>query len=371
MSLEDYKRNEKLNMLKLFKRWYEQYLASEEAVSLLIVLFLAFVIITLLGTSLSPVLAALVIAYILQGIINALKKYMSGKLAFGLVYLMFIIFLIGLALLLFPLVTRQLAGLVNEQLPNLFVRLNQFLISMPEKYPDVFTSEQVSMIAGSLNEEVSHAAQDLVTWSLNSFKDILGIFIFAVLVPILVFFFLKDKKPLMGWLGELMPRQRTFFGSVWRRIDDKLQNYVLGKLVEIVIVFVFTVMAFLIFDLNYAVLLALCVGLSVIIPYIGAVVVTVPVLIVAYLQFGWTADFATLAIVYFVIQILDGNVLVPVLFSEAVDLHPVAIIIAILVFGGLWGMWGVFFAIPLATLCNVLILTWPNAETSSTEDISL
>ena len=62
---------------------------------------------------------------------------------------------------------------------------------------------------------------------------------------------------------------------------------------------------------------------------------------------------------YFVIQFLDGNVLVPILFSEAVNLHPLAIIVAILVFGGLWGFWGVFFAIPLATLVKALINVWP------------
>ena len=54
-------------------------------------------------------------------------------------------------------------------------------------------------------------------------------------------------------------------------------------------------------------------------------------------------------------QLLDGNLLVPVLFSEAVNLHPVAIIVAILVFGGIWGLWGVFFAIPLATLVNAIL----------------
>ena len=65
---------------------------------------------------------------------------------------------------------------------------------------------------------------------------------------------------------------------------------------------------------------------------------------------------------YLVIQFLDGNVLVPILFSEAVNLHPVAIIVAILVFGGIWGFWGVFFAIPLATLVKALINIWPTHE---------
>ena len=65
--------------------------------------------------------------------------------------------------------------------------------------------------------------------------------------------------------------------------------------------------------------------------------------------------------VYAVIQALDGNVLVPLLFSEVVNLHPVAIIVAVLIFGGLWGFWGVFFAIPLATLFKAILRAWPVA----------
>lgn len=98
------------------------------------------------------------------------------------------------------------------------------------------------------------------------------------------------------------------------------------------------------------------------IPYIGAAAVTVPVAIVALFQWGLTPQFYTLLIAYGIIQALDGNVLVPVLFSEAVNLHPVAIIIAVLVFGGLWGFWGVFFAIPLATLVKAVWKALPSID---------
>ena len=64
-------------------------------------------------------------------------------------------------------------------------------------------------------------------------------------------------------------------------------------------------------------------------------------------------------IAYAVIQALDGNLLVPLLFSEVVNLHPVAIILAILFFGGLWGFWGIFFAIPLATFVKAVLNAWP------------
>ena len=90
-----------------------------------------------------------------------------------------------------------------------------------------------------------------------------------------------------------------------------------------------------------------------------AVVITIPVILVGYLQWGFTPEYAYMLIAYFIVQGLDANLLVPILFSEAVNLHPIAIVIAILVFGGFGGFWGIFFAIPLATLVKTIISVWP------------
>ena len=112
--------------------------------------------------------------------------------------------------------------------------------------------------------------------------------------------------------------------------------------------------------LNYALLLSVLMGLQVVIPYIGATLVTFPVLGVAYFQWGLSGDnFLYILIAYSIIQALDGVILVPVLFSEAVNLHAIAIIVAILFFGGLWGFWGVFLAIPLATVVKAVLTAWP------------
>jgi putative permease len=177
-----------------------------------------------------------------------------------------------------------------------------------------------------------------------------------------VFFLLMDKRKILDWLSDLLPPTRALATRVWREMDRQIGNYVRGKLAEIVIVGDVTYVAFALMGLKYAVLLAVLVGLSVIVPYIGAVAVTVPVLLIAFFQWGWGPDFAYIMLAYTVIQVLDGYVLVPLLFSEAVNLHPIAIIVAILLFGGIWGFWGVFFAIPLATLVKVLITAWPRAR---------
>jgi putative permease len=125
---------------------------------------------------------------------------------------------------------------------------------------------------------------------------------------------------------------------------------------------VISYVVFLVLGLNYAALLALLVGLSVLIPYIGATAVTVPVLLVGYVQWGYSGEFFWLFVAYGFIQFLDANLLVPLLFSEVVNLHPVAIIISVLFFGGIWGFWGVFFAIPLATMVKAVYSAWPRNQ---------
>ncbi len=173
---------------------------------------------------------------------------------------------------------------------------------------------------------------------------------------------MKDKATIIDWLGHFLPKDRRLLNEVWIEMDLQIGNYVRGKFNEIIIVGALSYVLFVILDLNYAPLLALLVGLSVLIPYIGAAVVTLPVALVGYFQWSVSSDFYWLMTSYFVLQFLDGNVLVPILFAEAVKLHPIAIIVAILVFGGLWGFWGVFFAIPLATLVKALINVWPTQE---------
>jgi putative permease len=238
-------------------------------------------------------------------------------------------------------------------------RLRDLAVVLPERYSEYVSPEQFQAIMGRLSEEVGRLAEQALSFSISSFPSIIGVMIYLVLVPLLVLFMLKDKDQLLLFLGSLLPEERSVMRTIWSEMDMQFTNYVRGKAIEILIVGGTSYIAFLILGVNYAALLALLVGLSVLVPYIGATVVTLPVLLVGYMQWGFSNEFFWLFGVYGVIQFLDGNVLIPVLFSEVVNLHPVFIIVAVLFFGGLWGFWGVFFAIPLATLVKAVFNAWP------------
>ncbi len=348
-------------MNSVLARWYEKYFSDPDGIALAVVLVLGFLIIYFMGDMLAPVLGAIVVAYLLEGLVLALQNWKLPRLlSVSIVFLVFMAFLLFLLFVLVPLLTRQVGQLVQE-LPAMISRGQDTLLQLPELYPTLVTEAQVRDVMREIGGYLRDIGENVVAFSLASISGIITWVVYLVLVPVLVFFFMKDKDTIMNWVGGLLPSERKLTTRIWREMNIQAGNYVRGKFVEILIVGLVSYITFAIMGLNYAMLLGALVGLSVIIPYIGAVVVTIPVLVIAYFQWGWGSEFAYITIAYLIIQILDGNVLVPLLFSEAVDLHPVSIIIAVLVFGGLWGFWGVFFAIPLATLVAAVIKAWPRA----------
>ena len=238
---------------------------------------------------------------------------------------------------------------------------------LPQLYPDVFTEKQITDLISGVRADVGSFGQQVLSFSLARLGTVVVLAIYVVLVPLIIFFVLKDKRQILAWFSKFVPRRNELSLRVWREVDVKIANYIRGKFVEISIVWVTTYIIFAVMGLNYSLLLSFLVGLSVIIPFVGAVAVTVPIALIAFFQWGLTANFWYLLIIYQVIQILDGNVLVPLLFSEVVNLHPLAIIVAVLFFGGIWGIWGVFFAIPLATLVQAVINSWPKSKYVDTD----
>ena len=354
--------------MNVFRNWFQRNFSDPQAIILALLLASGFFIVIYWGSMLAPLLASVVIAYLLEAVVAMLmNKGMKRLWSVLIVSIVFVVVLLFLMLWLIPVLYTQMAQLAQE-LPRQIDVGQQLLMRLPELYPQVVSQEQVSEIMNSIRSELASLGQNLLSLSLASIPGLIAIAIYLILVPLLVFFFLKDKLLILGWVGNYLPKQRGLAKKVWVEMDQQIGNYVRGKSIEILIIGISTYITFILMGLNYAALLGALVGLSVIIPYIGAAVVTIPVAMIAFFQWGWGSEFAYLILAYGIIQALDGNVVVPLLFSEAVNLHPVAIIVAILVFGGLWGFWGVFFAIPLATLVKAVLSAWPTKVVATLGD---
>jgi putative permease len=347
--------------MQLIKDWLQRQLANPQVVILTVILLFGFAVIYFFGSMLMPLFAALVIAYLLDGTIKPLVSRRFPRIvAVALVSMLFMLLLLVIIFLLVPLLFRQLTQLV-QQLPFMIGAAQKLLLQLPEHYPRLISEEQIYEVNAIIRREVTRLAQHILSISVASVFGLIQILVYLFIVPMLVFFFLKDKEKLLSWFASFLPRDRSLAVKVWNDVNSQIANYIRGKTWEIVFVWVATYLVFTLLKLQYAMLLGFIVGISVLIPYIGAATATIPIAAVAYFQWGLGSEFAWVLAAYALIQIIDGNILAPLLLSEVVNIHPVAVISSILVFGGLWGFWGIFFAIPLATLVQAILKAWPSS----------
>ncbi|HEY6529665.1 MAG TPA: AI-2E family transporter [Cellvibrionaceae bacterium] len=348
----------------IIAQWVNRYLAHEEAVVVLAITGLAVLALLFLGDVIAPIVTAVVLAFLLQGVMNGLERLGLNHSISVLVSFSLLLGTIGMGFfVLLPSLWDQSLNLVQE-LPSMMTRAHATLIHLSRRFPQFITQDQFSRLSGAVAGDMAHLGQTLVSYSLAQFGVLLGLFVYLILVPTMAFFLLKDKTIILRWLSGFLPDERPVLARIWLEVNQQIANYVRGKCVQVIVVSAACSLSFGLLGLNYALLLGVCMGISVIIPYLGAVLVSLPVFLVGYVQWGWSDSWFYLLGTVALVHALDGNVLVPLLFSNAVKMHPLAIIIAILFFGSVLGIWGVFFAIPLATLVNAILRAWPVVKVS-------
>ena len=346
-------------MLEEINNLFRKIFSSEETLVFALLLTGAFLTLFFFGNILTPFLVSIIFAYLLVGMQKRLEEYgLNSTLALILTYSFFLLLGVALMVWLVPLVYQQLQSLILE-IPKWVNSFMIFVQNIPEKYPDLISSDQITTFLQSLSGQITAISEDFLKASIAGIQNTVTIAINLVLLPILVFFFLFDRESIICGFLSVLPNKRAMLQNVWVEMDDQLSNYARGKAIEIVIVGLVAAVIFMYFDLQYVALLSVLVGFSVLIPFLGAFIVTLPVAVLGLLQFGLTFDFWLLMGLYVILQMLDGYLLVPILFSDAVKLHPVIIMLAVFIFGGMFGFWGIFFAIPIATLIKAIWNSWP------------
>ena len=344
---------------QVLKQTLNRYFSTPESIFLVFFLVGLLLFLLLLGRFIAPILTGFVFAYVLQGLVETLTKWkVPHFLAVIITLLMFVGALVALSIVILPLAWTQLQQVVSA-LPQLSNTVTEILNNLSAQHPTLIPADIAEALMAQLTDTVREASPKIVPWLVKRTPNIISILIFLVLVPISMFFFLKDRHVLKGYFEQFLPADRPILARIGQEVTPQLGSYIRGKVIEIFIVGTVTYFTFFLLGLQYAALLGLLVGLSVIIPFVGAAVVTIPVILVALLQFGVTPEFFWVILAYTIIQTLDGNLLVPLLFAEVVKLHPLAIIAAVLLFGGIFGIWGLFFAIPIAIVIKAVMNAWP------------
>ena len=342
-------------MQSLLNKFIKRFFSNEESIYFAILLIFSFFFIILFGNVLLPVIISIVIAFLLNGLMRTFEKWnISQSLSLSLTLIIFFSFYLSLFTAL-PSIGSEINNLI-QNLPSIVSSFQKTLIEMN----NYFSKEDIDLIFENLSNQINVLLSSALGQLAGTISLMFNAILYAIMIPLMVFFFLKDKNELLPIASFILPKENGFMQSVFSEMNDQLFNYVTGKVLEMILVATASYVLFAILGLQYAVLIAILVGLSVIIPIFGAILVTIPVVLIGLYEWGLTENFYWLLGFYLLIQILDGNVLVPILFSSRNNLHPAVIIIAILFFGGIWGFWGLFFAIPLATFIKAIINSWPD-----------
>ena len=346
-------------MIDHFKNIFRRIFSNEETVVFFIIIISTLILFSFFIEVLTPFIISIIVAYLLVGLQKKIETYgVTPRISTIIAFSIFIIVGAAMFTWLIPLLYVQLQSFVLD-IPRIFNEFLNFVSTIPAAFPDLVNSDQISVFFQAVSSELSSITQNIVKSSISGIQSTITVLLYIILFPILVYFFLFDRKNIIEGCLRIIPGDRAMLSQVWSEMDVQLSNYVRGKVLEIFIVGVAAAILFASFGLNYGALLAVLVGLSVLIPYVGAFSITIPIVIIGLLQFGLGTQFYLLIGFYLLLQFLDGNLLVPIIFSEAVKLHPIVIILAVFMFGSIFGFWGVFFSIPLATFIKAVWNAWP------------
>jgi len=326
---------------------------NKEIISIFILIFTSFILIY--STFLFPIIISLVISYLLNNITTFLNRIgISNKISFIIIYCIFLAVFLLILLIILPSIFKQLVILFND-LPFMIQKVKFLTYKFIEKYPLLFSPEQTNLLFSNIIAYVQSIGKTIISASILSLAIIIQWVLYILLIPILVFFLMKDNIKIIKWFKNLIPNKVIFFKKIWNITNKQISNYIRGKLFEIIIMTITHYILFKYYDLPYSELLSFIVGMSAIIPYIGTIIVSIPILFISSIHLGMSIDFIYLTLIYALIQFIDGNLLVPILFSGAVNLHPLSILMAVIIFGSTLDFYGVVFAIPLAIFIKAII----------------
>ena len=346
-------------MINFLKNFFDRYFYDDEQYAALFILSIGIIILYFLGGIIAPVLVSILIAYILNGLMSFMEEKGNSRIlslsvtlfVFGLFYLSIFLFL--------PFLSRQILLLVSD-IPQIYESVNLFLSNQLAGY--TIQSNQLDEVIINAFSYIPTLFQNALLQLNSGFSAVMNALLYLIIVPFLVFFLLKDRDVFMNYAEILLPKKKNLLTKIWKDLNIQLYGYLRGKGLEMIIVALVTGFVFYFQGVNYSIILAILVGLSVLIPYVGAILVTIPVVLIGLFQWGLDSSFYIFITSYLIIQALDGNVLMPLLLGREVKLHPVVIITAVLIFGGIWGFWGLLLAIPIATFLRAIMVAWPTRE---------
>lgn len=306
------------------------------------------VLIWLLGPVLTPFLMAAILAYICNPLVGRMERRgVNRSLATVLMLLLMLAGFVLILVVLFPLMIRQVRG-VAEQLPAYIETLRTTAEPWLAKHFDVrlditYVKDWLIDHAAQIQQVAMKILPSITTGGLALLQVIVNL----VLVPVVLFYLLRDWNIFTRLVEEMIPRRwHEPTVSMLRDIDEVLGHFLRGQLLVMLLMAIFYSVGLWIAGLDYALSVGLIAGLVTFVPYLGVIIGVTLATMTGLLQFGDLSPLVGVWSVFVLANVMEGYVFVPWLVGDRIGLHPVAVIFALLAFGQLFGFFGVLLALP-------------------------
>lgn len=307
-----------------------------------------------MGNVLMPFLLGGAIAYFLDPVADRLEAFgLSRRLATAVITILGLLIFVIMALLVVPTLINQAVSLF-ETAPQLARNFTNFLT---ERFPSLL-DEGSTLRASitSLGAAVQERGGKVLETALSSFAGILNIIVLFVIVPVVAVYLLMDWDRMVASIDDMLPRDHApTIRHLARKIDRTLASFVRGMGTVCLILGTYYAIALMLVGLQFGLVVGFIAGLITFIPYLGALIGGALAIGLALFQF-W-GDWVSIGIVAGIFglgQVIEGNILTPKLVGNSVGLHPVWLILALSVFGTLFGFVGMLIAVPVAASIGVI-----------------
>lgn len=310
----------------------------------------------------SAILTPLIIAFILFYLLNPVVSFLEDKgipriWGVSLLYI-FVLGLIALLMIwLFPVLQEQFEDLVNA-LPALFERVTDFVTNIAQNFISTENQRDAFQEVLDFFRNIETNFMNYLTEGFSSLGSIISsvtnVVVIMFLVPVILFFFLKDGSMFInGFMEKIPPKGRRDVASILAAIDSQVGNYVKGQMLIALVNGVMMFIGFSLIGLNYSGVLAVAGGILSFVPYLGPTLTFIPAVFVALSQSLWTV--VLLIVVWIVIQFVEGNLIEPNIMGQRLNVHPISIIFILLIMGELLGLVGMLIGVPLYAIIKVLL----------------
>ena len=314
--------------------------------------------------SLPDVMYPFIISFILSYLLNPLVTILSNKfhiprsISAVMISILLIVTLVTAIIYFIPLIYAQISLLIH-QIPQYesYVRENVVPIVLHKVSvldPQISTKLK-SIVDQSINgifDIFSHAAHNVWSYTMAT----IHILLFMVLVPVVLFFLLRDWDDMSKGFFDLFPKfHQKFVKKLFGDIDSVLGSYLRGEMIVCSILTTYYSIGLTFLGMDFAILLGVLWGFSIILPLIGTIFVVTSLLFVGYFTFGFSIQLLYVAILYGAGALVEGTVLTPKIIGDSLGLNPAWIIFAVLLFGYVAGPVGILLAIPTTGVIRVIL----------------